>query len=378
LETLREHLGSFFTNTDAEVRNRVLSTFRVLVNRLLASTYSTHTKIQRFKQGLRDGQTIDSKLESIMKSLENELGEAQSFVHWILHTLLPAQLYVGNSFQGAILALRVYSLWTKLDSSNDDIFVSPSEPTKIQDSRKNKTASSHIEHIAFPFLLNLNNPKLKRQLLENVLDPFEDTRALSAELLKQVCHNDKLPWQDLIQRAGIAMSTSGRAGEADGMARMFDVMYNIVTSHEQLPDMLWNKQIRRDLDPSLSIVKWILDMLEDRVNDENQKSVLNGGYGVYGIMTGLKYILEKRIPNKNSITTCEKEIWFDVLTRIPKIYSTIWDTVQALLCSESPEGRAVQDDDEDILDASMPASSDVASQSQMNLSFSWRVVAEAR
>ncbi len=382
LQLLRDHLDDFFANTDAEFRNRVFSIFRILINRLLASSYALNTKIEKSLQyqKVEAGRLKDEKsFKAQLHNLSSDLKEIEAFVTWILHVLLPAQIRLGSSFQRTVLALRVYTLWKNLDTKLAvPLLVEKDTSESRKQSRGSKKNHTGSEQIIFPFVLDLNNPQLQRQLLERIIDPFDDVRSLSADVLKQLCHNNAPHWELVLNRAADAMSVSGRAGEADGLARLLDVMFDIVLHNSKRPSMLWGVHIDQQKSAAVAMVCWILDLLEKESSHSQKDSTL--GVGVYGVMGGLKYILQRKTFSSNHDTEIfdANELWTEVLKRTPKSYFEIWKSVQPLLCDEAPEGRLGTESRDNVnLDEIDDNLTDDKSK-QKTLSSSWRIVSEAR
>lgn len=226
-KSLRQNLIHFHTDTDANFRRELLGYTQKLFDRLRGSTATlvkTKAKPTTAMQirmpfprecfgRLRTPQPFTSK---------DPLLEALQFLVWYLR-FLECELRTDASYQRRITALR--ALIIVLKSGLD-----PRVPHHLL----SKSAQGQLN---WAHELRIPNRKLIRTLLDLILDPFDDIRDASVSVL-QLCLNS-MPDNErntilsalprFITRAEAAMLRTGRADQADGVARAYSLLFSSCT-----------------------------------------------------------------------------------------------------------------------------------------------------
>jgi hypothetical protein len=158
--------------------------------------------------------------------------------------------------------------------------------------------SSHLSKSALGQLrwalgMQISNPQLLRSLLDLILDPFDDIRGSSASLLeiclastrKEEKMSALLMIPDVIKRAELMMLQTGRADQADGVARAYCLLFS--QCNDQLPETLrisdtgfWSK---------VKILEHLTSQLEETIEIARKDlSVAVNGRPVHGTFAALR------------------------------------------------------------------------------------------
>ncbi|CAN9333095.1 unnamed protein product [Alternaria alternata] len=360
LQALRRNLFHLHTDTDANFRREVHGYTQKLFDRLRAST-ATLAK-SRFKGGassqtrLPFPKTSSGSHGSIAQHGEQDpLSESLAFIAWYIQ-FLEWELRPTASYQSRITALR--SITIVLRSGID-----PGVPfTSLSKSAQGQLNWTHE--------LRIGNTKLCRSLLDLILDPFDDVRDAAASVL-QLCLV-ALPRTDqertlsmiprFLARAEATMLRTGRADQADGVARAYGMVFALASDESNIfaGSHFSSKQ---------SLFEHLKTQLQDTLNlahADLSKAV--DGRPVHGTFAALRYVVDQ--PDfYSTISSLPPEvftIWKRSHGEIVASIESLWSCVYHVLCADAPEGHVPDElEDESSLDT------------KEILSYSWRGLKEA-
>ncbi|CAN9272384.1 unnamed protein product [Alternaria alternata] len=360
LQALRRNLFHLHTDTDANFRREVHGYTQKLFDRLRAST-ATLAK-SRFKGGassqtrLPFPKTSSGSHGSIAQHGEQDpLSESLAFIAWYIQSL-EWELRPTASYQSRITALR--SITIVLRSGID-----PGVPfTSLSKSAQGQLNWTHE--------LRIGNTKLCRSLLDLILDPFDDVRDAAASVL-QLCLV-ALPRTDqertlsmiprFLARAEATMLRTGRADQADGVARAYGMVFALASDESNIfaGSHFSSKQ---------SLFEHLKTQLQDTLNlahADLSKAV--DGRPVHGTFAALRYVVDQ--PDfYSTISSLPPEvftIWKRSHGEIVASIESLWSCVYHVLCADAPEGHVPDElEDESSLDT------------KEILSYSWRGLKEA-
>ena len=373
IECLKECLDDYFAETDPDFRSKVYSMHRYLMERLLGSCYSTAASISKIENALalkkalkRQGDAQEDLLE-LKRSLEDQ----KLFINWMLTDLLPAQLRTGSSYQRNILALKIFTRW----------FTAPDVQRRQAEASKKPSRDANVH---FPFSLQYDTPKLRRLLVEKVMDPFEDVRSIAANLLKQIPMGHEIPYAHIFKRASGALSRTGRASDADGVSRFIEIIFHtsLVRGEVIVPE-LWNISLDSEKDGCVaeSIFDWAVSVLESNVlgtSIEGPDAIHKESRGIFGILGALRLIFERQDFFK-LIAQGSEPAWVDRMLRLLSNCELIWSIVRDVLCIDSPTEGFDETIEDDIMERDIaPEAYNKGIGSHSVLNFCWRAISESR
>jgi hypothetical protein len=210
-------------DTDANFRRDLLSYIQKLFNRLRGSTATLARGSAKSSPASQNRLPFPTHINrptrtGYITSVQDPLSESLRFIIWYMK-LIEWDLRSEASYQRRITAVR--ALLVVLKSGID-----PRVPHHLLS--KGAQGQLHWVHG-----LRIPNSNLMRSLLDLILDPFDDVRDASV-LTLQLCleslpddekkeYVTKLPL--FIGRAEAAMLRTGRADQADGVARAYSLLY---------------------------------------------------------------------------------------------------------------------------------------------------------
>lgn len=218
-ESLKLNLGHLHTDTDTNFRRELLGYTQKLLDRLRGST-ATLAKME-IKSAHLDGSRLAFPPSLFAQSghlrkrvTQNPLTEALQFIVWYIN-FLEWELRSDASYQRRISALRALTIVLKSG-------LDPRVPHHLLSKR-----AQGLLHWAHG--LQLANLRLIRVLLDLLLDPFDDVRDASvsvldlcfASLSREGTQAALAMLRPFIARAEEAMLRTGRADQADGVARSY-------------------------------------------------------------------------------------------------------------------------------------------------------------
>lgn len=225
LLALQQKLPHFHGETDSRTRNEFASVIKKLFSRL-------QSIIPRLIKAEVAG-LVDSEISLACSSVKSSrhLEDHVGFIGWYISFLL-GELQPVASYQRHISALKVVH---HLSVSGVHKF--------LQHRRARVAAVTGGEEVQYSF----RDPSLFRLLLDLMIDPFDDVRSAAAALvqafpkstlsdlssansdLRSEAHEDhRHDRSDIIltlKRAQALMRRTGRADCADGVGRLYDVLY---------------------------------------------------------------------------------------------------------------------------------------------------------
>jgi hypothetical protein len=359
LQALKRNLNHLHTDTDANFRREIHGYTQKLFDRLRAST-ATLAKLKSRSIGaarLPFPKPISHLEASLSKhSRRDPLLESLSFVVWYIR-FLEWELRPTASYQSHITALRCFIIVLRSG-------VDPGVPF----AGLSKSAQGQLN---WAYGLQIGKPSLIRSLLDLILDPFDDVRDSAVSVL-QLClvalpQAEKQRAMSLIPpfvaRAEAAMLRTGRADQADGVARAYGMLFTL-TSNE--PEGLASSQFAS----KLGLFKHLQTQLKETLDvAHNDLSRAVDGQPVHGTFAALRYIVDQpdfyvfvsSTPQETFATW--KQLHGDIVGSI----ESLWSCVYHVLCADAPEGHVPDElEDEASLDT------------KEILSYSWRGLKEAR
>ncbi|KAF2844857.1 HEAT repeat protein-like protein [Plenodomus tracheiphilus IPT5] len=360
LRALKQNLVHLHADTDPYFRREVLGNTQRLFDRLRACTATAARAQSKAVAASHSRMPIPSICYGRGISLHRQLQRnvdlgPLAFLAWYLR-FLERELRPTATYQRRITALRALTI--VLRSGLD-----PGVPkTELSKSAQGQLNWAHGVQIA--------NSRLVRVLLDLVLDAFDDVRDTAVSVL-QLCLT-ALPQskQDevlaiipgFLQRAETLMLRTGRADQADGVARAYGLIFTLANNsfetagytHFSTQQNLFgylNSQLKETL-------KFAHSNLSEAVN----------GRPVHGTFAALTYIVDQ--PGFYSSLTSEPQEhtkqWLRAHTEVLDSIDSLWSCVHHVLCADAPEGH-VPDEIED----------EVSLDTKEILSYSWRGLKEA-
>lgn len=256
-------MGILYADTDAKLRNEILSSTKHLIVRLRGATAYLVREIQRLSfTGKQDPSSQSSprlKFQDSIEELVKLLDSHTAFIQWYLEFLL-GELIPTAAYQRHITALKAIMLLLQSGIIKKD----PS--SKIHQVSGNETV--------WPFYIKFFTLGAMRLLLDLLMDPFEDVRINAAAVLKYASKDSfgtkqpveyvdniegifslsrvdirqptrqispapaSVPMSDqslcflqaFISRADERTKRTGRADYADGLARCYALHYSLLSS----------------------------------------------------------------------------------------------------------------------------------------------------
>jgi hypothetical protein len=361
LQALKRNLSHLHTDTDANFRREVHGYTQKLFDRLRASTA---TLAKSMSKGGSSNQTrlafpaTNSRphASTAERSQQDPLSESLAFISWYVK-FLEWELRPTASYQSRITALR--SITIVLRSGID-----PGVPfTGLSKSAQGQLNWTHG--------LQIGNEKLCRMLLDLILDPFDDVRNAAVSVL-QLClvalpQTDKERIMSMIPqfvaRAEATMLRTGRADQADGVARAYGMVFALADdASTALADSHFSSKQQ--------LFEYLRTQLKDTLTmAHSDLSQAVNGRPVHGTFAALRYVIDQPnfyafVSNLPLDTFADwKRAHSDIVTSI----ESLWSCVYHVLCADAPEGHVPDElEDESSLDT------------KEILSYSWRGLKEAR
>lgn len=367
LNIIKTALPALHTESNAEVRDLTISALRNLIERVAFSSFSSEKELKNLQQKLRSGNRPTPDDIRKMIQLDSRVGDAKEFCVWYIG-FLEMLLRPGSNYQRCITAFRSLGFLIKsgVDASLVEyaFAVAPGSGSITADGGIFKKGL--LKWPGFSKDIRIFGPGIKRVLLEGMFNAFDDVRTMSAEILRFDPQWNKTDMLAFLGRGLKAMNESGRARDADGVARTVALVFEVAKRGEisfDQNDKLWGFEISGD---GLGVVRWVLEVLEEYLSvsaADLQRAVKERP--IHGIFASLGMILQ----NGGDIYTTEKDLlaWKEINERIFKACEDVWRLTKAPLCFDSPEGHVPSDIDED----------DEGINTQTVMSYSWRAVKES-
>ncbi|KAI9768015.1 MAG: hypothetical protein M1840_005327 [Geoglossum simile] len=418
LSLLEQNLAFFYVDTDAKFRTNVLSTAKRLVDRLRGSTSSMSREIERYKKVIAHrGTPSEARLPILgnpgkqdgaveVARLSNSLLQRHvEFLNWYINFVI-TELQPTVSYQRHVTALKTLSIL--LQSGLD---------REVPAVKLSKLAQGEIK---WPFHVKVLDARARRVLLDLLANPFDDVRSNAASILKManpdsvyllhtradikspskglqvdsqqkidIAHrNAMLPDVfDFLNRLERTMHLSGRADHADGVARTYEIIFDMSTRSQKRPMRLRPMTRTQHGNPQLAIASQLVLFLEEALAAARKDLALAvSSNPVHGHLAGIRLayspyamllvpanpisrlILDRPDFYHNLLSLGDSEIrsWKELHQRIIELCHGLWECVKIALCDDSPEGHIPDDFDDD---------GDLGTKDI--LSYSWRALKES-
>ncbi|KAF8531293.1 putative death-receptor fusion protein-domain-containing protein [Trichophaea hybrida] len=366
LSLLKAALPPLHAESDAEVRDLIIGGIRNLIERIACSSYTSEKELKNLQQKLRSGNRPTPDDIRKMVQLDSRVSDAKDFCEWYIG-LLETLLRPGSNYQRCITGLRAlgFLIRSGVDASlTDRMFTTLPGKGSIASNGK-PFKKGLFKWPEFSKEMDIFRPGIKRALLEAMFNPFEDVRAISAEVLQFDPKWDAGNVKSFLERGLQAMNDNGRARDSDGFARTVALIFELSKRGDIAfaeNGEMWGFKIDGDLS-GLGVVRWILDVLEKEYIGvavaDFQRAVRERP--IHGLFTSLLLILETYGSSE------EEALAWEVHERIFKSCEEIWRLTKAPLCFDSPEGHVPVNFDEEDEDMT----------TQTVMSYSWRAVKES-
>ncbi|KAJ4298165.1 hypothetical protein N0V90_006064 [Kalmusia sp. IMI 367209] len=357
--SLKKNLLHLHNDTDVNFRRELIGYIQRLFNRLRGSTAtlakSKHKAVAACESRLAfpDRQRIHQHKSTIQDPLEESL----HFITWYI-TFLEGELRSDASYQRRITALR--ALMVVLKSGVD---------SRVPHHLLSKGAQGQLN---WAHGLQVTNTSLIRKVLDMTLDPFDDIRDTSISIL-QVCF-EAMPDEErevalsmlkpFINRAEATMLRTGRADQADGLARSYALYYSCLSAASE-----GHQPANSAVETRNEVIHRLTGQLEETLTiARNDLSDAVNGRPVHGIFAAIRYIIDQDefYGNVKGINAGSFNELKQIQDQLINECDTVWSCVRDVLCVDAPEGHVPEDLEEE-------ASLDT----KEILSYSWRALKEA-
>lgn len=361
LSALRRNLVHLHADTDAFFRREVLGNTQKLFDRLRAST-ATVVKAKS-KLNASSGARLPlpttclPQTEVLRLHAADDLNVAPlSFVVWYLG-FLEWEMRPTASYQRRITALR--SLAIVLRSGLD---------AGVPFAQLSKSAQGQLNWVHG---IEIANPRLIRLLLDLTLDPFDDVRDAAVSIL-QLClialpddrrNTIMATIPGYLERAEAVMLRTGRADQADGVARAYGLIFSLLQNTASGPS---SDRFTTKLGLFEHLHGQLYETLELARTDLSEAV---NGRPVHGTFAALRYIVDQPdfYTTISSASQQSSTRWIRFHKETIDSIEIFWTYVHHVLCADAPEGHVPDELEEE-------ASLDT----KEILSYSWRGLKEAR
>jgi hypothetical protein len=341
LQCLAARMKYLYGDSDPQSRSEVMSLVRKLLIRLQGGAFSLHKSMIS---------TASEQEAEACGPPFTDLHQHENFLVWFA-TFLEDELRPGLSYPRHIMALKSLDL---LARCGIDSVIGTRMPTE-----------NCQDQIPWPITISLRHPSLTHALLNLVMDPFEDVRTASSNLLEILGPAVPLTMQkpicETIQRAEELASMTSRADHADGAARLYKLHYSLMPDSSPTGIASAQPSKRAIIEEILLPTQTALASIEGDLEVPLQQISLHAR------LLSLRYILQgESIPGG----ACQDEAlkfldWEILINRMICLCQLVWQKVRAPLCVDSPENE----DDE--------VSEEVSAESKDLLTYSWRALRDS-
>lgn len=254
---LKQAFPQFHADTDANFRSEVFGLTQRLMDRLRAAT---STLVKRSKRA-----DFDS---------EKSLKAHKAFVSWYLR-FLRAELRPTASYQRHISSLKCMNIVLK---SGLDPAVSERHYSRAA-----------LGDIKWPYKRAVVDQEVAQLLLDLLMDPFDDVRFMAAAILKmagvpvaRISKQSGNPMSQgtlspihVLERAEQSMMRTGRADQADGVAHLYEIMFEQSHAESEAADVWWATKLGV-LDHLLSKIEKTLNIAKEDLTTAVSRHPLHG------------------------------------------------------------------------------------------------------
>ncbi|KAF2025373.1 HEAT repeat protein-like protein [Setomelanomma holmii] len=359
-QALRKNLVHLHTDSDANFRREVHGYTQKLFDRLRAST-ATLTKVTIKSRALVSSRLpipkacFSNRRSSFEHSDNGALYEALAFIVWYIR-FLEWELRCTASYQRRITAL--HSLTIVLRSGID-----PGVPH----SHLSKSAQGQLN---WAHGLQIANPRLTRVLLDLILDPFDDIRSSAVSALQLCLTAQPLAGQNAVlsemrsylDRAATTELRTGRADQADGVARAWALLFSLLDHHPAPHNPT-------TFSSSMEVYRHLTEACRSTIAYAHQNlSMAVNERPVHGYFAALRLIVDQHC-FYDAIVAAPSETflqWKQAHDKNLDYVEDFWNCIHHILCADAPEGHVPDEIDEE-------ASLDT----KEVLSYSWRGLKES-
>lgn len=286
LKSLKHNLVHLHTDTDAYFRRDVNGYTQKLFDRLRASTATlAKAAIKASDPGAmrlpvpKACYSYDTSSSKV--SQQDLLFESLAFIVWYIR-FLQWELRPTASYQRRITALQSLTIVLR---SGIDPGVPPSHLSKSAQGQLNW---AHGVQIA--------NPTLTRVMMDLIFDPFDDIRNSAVSVLRLCLLAQPVAGQNavlgnmgrFVERAESMQLRTGRADQADGVARAYSLLYSLLDNYA-------GAQNPTTFSSSLNVFSFLRRTLQNTLSyaQQNLSEAVNGR-PVHGTFAALRYIQSLR------------------------------------------------------------------------------------
>jgi hypothetical protein len=368
LAALKKSMPLFFQEQQSAPRGEALGLLTKMVSRLQGATYKLSQSIKRQEKA-----APETGVEEIQE-LRFILEQHTSFIKWFV-SIIPSELHPESGYQRTIFALKTLQILVKsgIDTS---LRIAAPEIYKILPKWTIRVDLYSFENI--------------RLLCDLIMNPYEDIRTFAAQHMRtwltlQVAMFGGIPLRfiDVVERAEIKMQQTGRADHADGVSRMYAIIFYIASTS---PPMGPPGYIIPWSESKLGTVRGLLKALNNSIQHYQRDQVhAISESPIHGILLSLRsvqlimlthicsnptrYCFEQADVYKalEKAPEVEKVEWRSIYHQFGLALKEIWTCVKDTLCNDAPEGYVPDEIEED----NGITTKDI-------LSYSWRALKEAR
>lgn len=347
LRLLQQALPASFSDPDTQLRSELLGHVQRLLDRLRGASASLQRIVRKH----------DPRATSSAISPSLMLANHERFVRWLLK-YCHCELHPNASYQCHFTALQVLIMIMK--SGLDPIIASQ------------HLAKQARGDLKWPFIIDVFTRWTFRTLLDLLMDPFDDIRQTAAAALRMwpngLFGSESFSLsahpEPYLARAEQLMLRTGRADQADGVARAHSVVFPEVSL-----DIIADQQLNRSEETAISIFTRLVEQLERGVNASHvDLSQAVRSSPLHGTLISLRYVIERpdTIHQFSHASMATIREWKALHQRIYATFTSVWTSVRPVLCDDAPEGFVL--DDSDLI-------SDVTTKDV--LSYCWRALKES-
>lgn len=286
IRLLQHFMPVFHADTDANFRGELHSLTQRLFERLRAAI-STMSK----PAAVLDGDAVRSHQQTPKRHGRTQLQTHVDFIDWFV-TFIRSELRTGTTYQRHVCALKALNIVLR---SGIEPSVSPKH-----------LARSIQAKASWPLQIRILTAGLRRLLIDLLIDPFDDVRSMASTLLslsssERVVYDSNVEGATkedtlLFKRSIVSAlthaeqlsSASGRADQADGVAHMYRLVFDIASHSIESDVSLWSSK--------LSIFEHLVAQLEStsRLLRTDVASAMSAK-PLHGILISLRYVSSRSL-----------------------------------------------------------------------------------
>ncbi|KAJ3529859.1 hypothetical protein NM208_g9572 [Fusarium decemcellulare] len=331
LDLLRKHLPTYFADSDAKFRNDVASKARDMFKRVRGAIFVLKKSIPRAAARGQKGQPIQAEetkpilyrtnLISLPEvQLAHCLNYHEEFLFWYIGFLC-SELTPTASYQRHIASLKAMAFILRMEGE------------------KSKTWETSDDQRLF---FDQFNGRWLRALSDLVMDPFDDIRDYSAQVLKRIFSDERyrnfylMTEQDkvnpseelaeLLKRADELARRTARADHSDGVARICQLLYRFSEGE----------------DGRVALLSKLIGGLEEKLavaESDLGRAVLDAP--LHGDLASLCYTW--KVVSELQFSESELQSVKGLQDSLVTCCERVWAAVRDILCDDSPEGHLPQE-----------------------------------